>query len=158
MSTIAVIDLQPLSCMGVQAYLQNLLPASQYQTAYTKETIHDLVLGTELDLVILGLNRESPALTTFLTEKILAAGPQVPVIVLYEIFDVELLRHFGNHAVTGFIAKDNDSMEIDKCINIVLAGNSFMCQKSSQYVIAAFADNAKQPRKPTKKKVASIAY
>ncbi|WP_262485411.1 hypothetical protein [Dyadobacter alkalitolerans] len=39
MPSIAIIDLQPLSCMGVQAYLQNLLPASQYQTADTKETI-----------------------------------------------------------------------------------------------------------------------
>ena len=154
MPTIAVIDLQPLSCMGVQVYLDNLLPANQYQIAYTEETIKELMLGPELDLVILGLNRESPAMTTFLTEKLLAAGPQMPVTVLYEIFDVELLRRFGNHTVTGFIAKNNESMELDKCISIVLAGNSFMCEKSSQYVIAAFADNAKQPRKGTRKKVA----
>ncbi|WP_026632863.1 response regulator transcription factor [Dyadobacter alkalitolerans] len=115
------------------------------------------MLGPELDLIVLGLNRESPTLTTFLIEKILAPGPQVPVTVLYEVFDVELLRHFGNHTLTGFIAKDNESRELDKCITTVLSGSFYMCEKTSQHVINAVTNPARQNRKPYKKKVAPMA-
>ncbi|WP_026632858.1 response regulator transcription factor [Dyadobacter alkalitolerans] len=157
MPSIAIIDLQPLSCLGIKAYLQNLLPASQYQTAYAQETVNDLVLGPELDLVILGLNRENEATTTFLTDKVLTAGQQLPVIVMYEFFDLALLKQLGKQAATGFIAKENAFIELAKCVQTVLSGNIFICEKTSQHVINAFASPATQNRRSFNKKAAPIA-
>lgn len=146
-----MIDLQPLSCMGMQAYLQKMLPGSQCQIAYSKETIETLQLRPELDLVILGLNREPGEVTSYLKEKVLAAGPGLPVIILYEVFEIEYLRQFAGHTTTGFLAKDKVADQVVDCIKSVISGSSFMCEKTNQHVINAFTGRRPPTRKYTKR-------
>lgn len=152
MPSIIVIDPQPLACMGMQVYLQQLLPGSDCQTVYLKETIATLQPSAEYDLLVLGLNQEDKPTTAFLKGKALEFGALLPVIVLYEVFEIEHLRQFAGHAPIGFISKDNVANQLEECARKVFSGESFLCEKTSQHVINAYINSGTTGRKSRRKR------
>jgi DNA-binding NarL/FixJ family response regulator len=151
MSTIAVIDLQPLFCMGIQAYLQQLDPGCQCPAAFTRESTENLMTGPAPDLLILGFNKENQDITSWLTEKVRTSDPGLPVILLYDIFDPRYLTAFANRAANGLLAKDNAYNHLARCITTVLSGGTYMCETSSQHVIDAFVSPTRKQVKSKKK-------
>lgn len=145
MPSIVVIDLQPLACIGLQAYLRKLLPASQCQIVYSKEAIDTLQPSAEPGIVILGINQEDRETAFFLRQKALDIGEKVPVIVMYEDFDIEHLRQFAAHTPTGFISKDNVVNQLAECIVKIRSGNSFLCETTRQHIINAYTTSPSTP-------------
>lgn len=153
MPNIVIIDLQPLSCMGIEAYVREHFPDIRCQMAHSKQAVEGLKLDRELDLVILGLNREPIQVANYLKEKVMDASLEVPVIILYEVFDIAHLKQFAGHTVTGFLAKYAVADELNQCISSVLAGSSFLCERTDQHIINAFVDRSAPVRLHRPKKV-----
>ncbi|WP_353718692.1 hypothetical protein [Dyadobacter sp. 676] len=157
MSSIVIIDLQPLSCLGMQAYLNHLLPGSKCKTVYRKDEIDTFQPPAELQLIIVGFNQEDRPTATLLMEKVLMMGANLPIIVMYDIFDSEYLRQFAGHTPTGFISKDNVSNQLLECIQKVSCGQSFLCEKTGQHVINAYTLGSQSPTYKQPRKKAGIS-
>ena len=146
MLRIAVIDLQPLSCIGIQAYLQELLKDIECQTAYTTKAASELHLSSGLDLIILGLNRKTQHEMVDLIAQLNEAGSQIPVVIMYEYFDVAHLRQLPRHTASGLISKRTNIEQLAECMAAVLSGSSFMCEKTRQHIIDVFAESGSRRR------------
>lgn len=152
MPSTIVIDLQPLSCMGIQVFLGELFPEMDCRIAYSKETLETLSFSQPADLVILGLNQEPAAVLDFLRQKVLAISNEASVIVCYKQFDLAYIKGFVRSTPLGLISKDNSAPEFADCIKKVMSGQTFMCKNTSEHVLAIFTNEDQQKTNKIRRK------
>ncbi|MGN6299264.1 MAG: response regulator [Ginsengibacter sp.] len=131
---------------GLRLLIQDYIPHSNIDEACDGSSALEKIKQKNYDLVLMDINM--PDTDSFITlETILAIRAELKVLIFSMNSEEVFARRFLRIGAKGYLSKDSSNSEIQKAIEVVLEGKTYISPELSQKLVATIGPK-KQPDNP----------
>lgn len=126
MIKVVIVDDHPMVAEGIQSILETYPDIAVLATLNDGQTAVDRVVRLNPDVILLDVNM--PGLSGLhAAEMILDLRPRTKVVILSMHDSPEYIRAALSHGARGYILKDVPTEQIRAAIDVVMAGEQYLC-------------------------------
>jgi len=146
MPEILLVDDHSIVRKGLRLLIQDYIPQTNIDEAFDGTSALENIKQKNYDLVMMDINM--PGTDSFVTlETVLAIRPGLKVLIFSMNSEEVFAKRFLKIGAKGYLRKDSNNSEIQKAIEVVLNGKTYISPELSQKLVAGMRSKS-QPENP----------
>jgi CheY-like chemotaxis protein len=119
------LDRDPLFCLGLQSWIADISDFEWVRVVPTAKAVLDLLVDQPIDVVVLDLIPADGSSSLFLFQKLQQEYPHLPLLLLTDSGDSQLLSNARQSGVQGYCRKGTPLTQLEMAVREVASGRFY---------------------------------